>query len=152
MFVRVSQSYIQFSQKLLVSTIIFSCSHSGSVFHPEFCFSDEAWSLIARRNVNKFEKKNISLYFTGRTSKKETRHFSQIFYANFLSALTTQLFYAVHLFIFQILPFKFCSCSNSFLHSSSRAKDISQIREFCHLFVASSFSAHLHSPQHYQYN
>ena len=51
---------------LLLSTIIFCCFHSGSVFHPEFCFSDEAWRLLqgetsinSRKHISLYLKKNI---------------------------------------------------------------------------------------------
>ena len=30
-------------QKILCQLLYFCCSHSGLVFRPEFCFSDEAW-------------------------------------------------------------------------------------------------------------
>ena len=46
MFVRVSQLNIQFSQKLLALTVIFAALIQGSVFHPEFLFSDEVWRLL----------------------------------------------------------------------------------------------------------
>ena len=71
MFVRVSKSYIQFSQKLLVSSIIFFAALTkGRFFHPEF--SDEAWRLLPGETLikKKFEN-NISLHYTGRTPKQK---------------------------------------------------------------------------------
>ena len=65
MFVSVLKLYIQFSQKLLVLSILFFAALTqGRFFHPEFCFLMKLAS-IAGRNVNKkkFEN-NISQHFT----------------------------------------------------------------------------------------
>ena len=72
MFVRVSQSNILFSQKLLVLTIIFAALTQGRFSTLSFCFSDEARRrLPGETSIN--TGKNISLYFTGRTSKKKKK-------------------------------------------------------------------------------
>ena len=64
--VRVSQSYIQFSQKLLVSTIIFAALTQGRFSTLSSVFSDEAWRLLpgetsinSRKNISAFYRQNI---------------------------------------------------------------------------------------------
>ena len=69
MFVRVSQPYIQFSQKLLVSTIIFLLLSLRVGFPPGVLFSDEAWRLLPGETSINLRKKT-SLHFTGRTPKQ----------------------------------------------------------------------------------
>ena len=71
MFVRVSQSNIYLSQKLLVLTVIFAALTQGRFSTLSFYFSDEAWRLLpGETSIN--SRKSIFLYLTGRTSKKES--------------------------------------------------------------------------------
>ena len=64
--------FIEFSQKLFVLTVIFAALTKGRFFTLSFCFFDEAWRpLSGKTSINL--RKNISPYFTGRTSKKKVQ-------------------------------------------------------------------------------
>ena len=49
--------------KIIGVNCYFCCSHSGSLFHPEFCFLLKPGVYCQAKRQNKLEKKHLSVFF-----------------------------------------------------------------------------------------